>query len=85
MIQREPGLKSNEMAPLRYRLYELLEQGAVGSHVEVFVGRGLILLVVINLVAVTAEPIPEVGAKYRALFLTIEIVSLFLCAAVHES
>src|SRR5215469_13869194 len=78
MIQSKQGHKSGDTVRLRHRLHEILEQGAVGSHVGAFVGRGLILLVVINLVAVTAESVPEVGAKYRALFQAIEMVSLFV-------
>ena len=78
MIQSKQGHKSGDTVRLRHRLHEMLEQGAVGSHVGAFVGRGLILLVVINLVAVTAESVPEVAAKYRALFLAIEMVSLLV-------
>ena len=76
MIQRKPGHKSEEMPSLRSQLYEILEQGAVGSRVGVIVGRALILLIIINLAAVTAESVPAVGAKYRVLFLAIETVSL---------
>ena len=76
MIQRKPGHKSGEMPSLRSQLYEILEQGAVGSRVGVIVGRALILLIIINLAAVTAESVPAVGAKYRVLFLAIETVSL---------
>ena len=77
MIQRKPGHKSEKMPSLRSQLYEILEQGAVGSRVGVIVGRALILLIIIiNLAAVTAESVPAVGAKYRVLFLVIETVSL---------
>jgi len=76
MIQRKPGHKSEKMPSLRSQLYEILEQGAVGSRVGVIVGRALILLIIINLAAVTAESVPAVGAKYRVLFLAIETVSL---------
>jgi voltage-gated potassium channel len=76
MIQPRPGHKSNETAPLRYQLHEILEQGAVGSRVGGIAGRALMLLVVINLVAVTAESVPELAAKYRVLFLAVELVSL---------
>jgi voltage-gated potassium channel len=76
MIQPTPGHKAKETAPLRYRVHEVLEQGAVGSRAGIIAGRALMLLVVINLVAVTAESVPELGAKYRVLFLTIETVSL---------
>jgi len=76
MIQSKPGHKSDETAPLRHRLYEILEQGAVGSRMGVIVGRALILLVVVNLAAVTVESVPEVGANYWALFLAIETISL---------
>jgi hypothetical protein len=71
MIQSKQGHKSGDTVRLRHRLHEILEQGAVGSHVGVFVGRGLILLVVVNLIAVTAESVPDVRAKYRALFLDV--------------
>jgi len=76
MIQRKPGHKSEKMPSLRSQLYEILEQGAVGSRVGVIVGRALILLIIINLAAVTAESVPAVCAKYRLLFLAIETVSL---------
>jgi voltage-gated potassium channel len=76
--QSKQGHKSDDTVGLRYRLHEILEQGAVGCRVGAFVGRGLILLVVVNLIAVTAESVPDVGAKYRALFLAIEMVSLFV-------
>jgi hypothetical protein len=78
MIQPKLGHKANATAPLRYRVHEVLEQGAVGSRVGIIAGRALMLLVVINLVAVTAESVPALGAKYRVLFLTIEAVSLAL-------
>jgi voltage-gated potassium channel len=76
MIQPKSWHKSEEGVTLRYRLHEILEQGAVCSRVGVIVGRALILLVVINLVAVAAESVPEISAKYRALFLAVETISL---------
>ena len=40
------------------------------------VGRLIVLLIVINLVAITLESIPEFEAQYTALFIAIELVSL---------
>ena len=61
---------------LRHRLYEILEHGPVGDQAGRWVGRLIVLLIVINLVAITLESVPEFEARYRALFVGIEIVSL---------
>jgi voltage-gated potassium channel len=61
---------------LRRRLYEILEQGPVGDRAGRLVGRLIVLLIVINLVAITLESVPEFEAQYTALFMGIELVSL---------
>jgi voltage-gated potassium channel len=61
---------------LRRRLYQILEQGPVGESVGALVGRLIILLVVVNLVAVALESVPELAARYSGLFAGIELVSL---------
>src|SRR5215831_13542393 len=61
---------------LRHRLYEILEHGPIGDPAGRVVGRLLVLLIVVNLVAVTLESVPEFEARYAALFLGIELVSL---------
>jgi voltage-gated potassium channel len=61
---------------LRHRLYEILEHGPVGDQAGRWVGWLIVLLIVINLVAITLESVPEFEARYRALFVGIEVVSL---------
>ena len=61
---------------VRHRLYQILEQGPVGDRASWLVGRFLVLLIVVNLVAMTLESLPSLEARYRALFDLIEICSL---------
>ena len=63
-------------ADLRRRLYEILEQGPVGDRTSDFVGRMLVLLIVINLSAVVLESVPWIEARYSRWFTLIELVSL---------
>jgi voltage-gated potassium channel len=61
---------------LRRHFYEILEQGAIGQRTGVVVNRFLMLLIVVNLAAVTLESVPAIGAEYRVWFGAIEAVSL---------
>jgi voltage-gated potassium channel len=61
---------------LRHRLYEILEHGPVGDRTGRVVGRLIVLLIVINLVAITLQTVPEFETWYAAWFLGIELVSL---------
>ncbi len=63
---------------LKRRLFEILEQGAVGDLTSQIVDRGLILLIVINVAAVILETVPSIRAAYWQLFQIIEIVSVVL-------
>jgi voltage-gated potassium channel len=63
---------------LRHRLYEILEHGPVGDRTGRVVGRLIVLLIVVNLVAVALESVPELETRYAAPFLVIELVSLFV-------
>jgi voltage-gated potassium channel len=63
-------------AALRRRVYEVLEQGSVGDPAGRMVGRLIVLLIVVNLVAVTLESVPALRARYATLFAAIEVVSL---------
>jgi voltage-gated potassium channel len=65
-------------AALRRRLYEILEQGPVGDRTSDFVGRLLMLLIVVNLSAVVLESVPWIAARYSRWFTIIEIVSLIV-------
>jgi len=61
---------------LRRRVYQVLEQGPVGDAIGVVIDRLLVLLILLNLVAVALESVPEYGARYALAFNLIEIVSL---------
>jgi voltage-gated potassium channel len=66
---------------IRLRLYQILEQGPVGDRASWLVGRLLVLLIVINLAAMTLQSVPSLEARYRTLFWAIEICSLILFSA----
>jgi voltage-gated potassium channel len=61
---------------LRRRCYEILEQGPVGDRTSMLVDRLLVLLILVNLVAVALESIPELAARYGRWFDAVELVSL---------
>src|SRR3989442_329590 len=66
------------LTEIRRRLYEILEQGVVGDPAGRLVGRLIVLLIVVNLAAVTLESVPALHARYAAWFTAIEIVSLLV-------
>jgi voltage-gated potassium channel len=61
---------------LRRRIYQVLEQGPVGDSLGILIDRLLVTLILINLVAVALESVPDLGARYALMFDLIEIVSL---------
>jgi voltage-gated potassium channel len=65
-------------ANLRRRLYEILEHGTIGDRTAVVVGRLIVILIVVNLVAMTLDSVPALQAQYGPLFLAIELLSLVL-------
>jgi len=66
----------NRLKDLRRRVYHVLEQGPVGDRVSRVVDRFLVVLILINLIAVALESIPEYEARYGAAFAAIELFSL---------
>ena len=66
----------NRVRTLRRRVYQVLEQGPVGDGLSTAVDRLLVALIVINLIAVALESIPEYQERYAAAFALIEYVSL---------
>ena len=60
----------------RHRIYLALEQGPVGNAAGRVADRLLVLLILVNLVAVAIESVPEINARYATLFALIEIFSL---------
>jgi len=75
---RMPQEKQPLGAELRHRLYEILEHGSVAGRTGRLVVRVIVLLIVVNLVAVTLESVPSVQARYGSLFAAIEAVSLIV-------
>ena len=61
---------------LRRRVYQVLEQGPIGDGVSTWVDRALVAVIVINLVAVALESMPQYATHYAAAFDWIEYVSL---------
>jgi voltage-gated potassium channel len=61
---------------MRRRIYQLLEQGGVGDRASRLIDRLLMALIVINLVAVALESVPEYGTRYAFGFSAIEYFSL---------
>jgi voltage-gated potassium channel len=65
-------------AKLRGRLYEILHHGTVGDRTSRTVGQFIVLLIIVNLIAVTLQSMPDLAERYGPLFSAVEIVSLTL-------
>ena len=78
---------------IRRRLYQVLEQGPVGDGASIAVDRLLVALILVNLVALAIESMPDYGHRYALVFSLIEYFSLAIftleyalrlwCAAEH--
>jgi voltage-gated potassium channel len=68
--------KDARLKMLRRRVYQVLEQGPVGDPLSVVVDRGLVALILINLVAVALQTMPSFEPRYALWFDAIEIFSL---------
>jgi voltage-gated potassium channel len=64
------------IAKVRHRLYGLLEHGPIGDRAGRLIGQFLVALIVVNLLAVVLGTVPEYEARFRGLFLAIELFSL---------
>ena len=71
-------LAGNRPSPqeLRIRLHEILDHGVVGDRTGRLVGQLIVLLIVLNLLAVTLESVPDLALRYGFWFEAIEILSL---------
>ena len=61
---------------LRRRLYEILHHGTIGDHSSRIVGRSIVVLIIVNLVAVTLQSVPDLAQRYGLIFGTVEILAL---------
>ncbi|HEY6701322.1 MAG TPA: cyclic nucleotide-gated ion channel [Pseudolabrys sp.] len=68
----------SRLKDIRRRVYQVLEQGPVGDGVSSWVDRALVLLIVINLISVALESMPQYAIRYATTFALIEYVSLLV-------
>ncbi|HEY2134837.1 MAG TPA: cyclic nucleotide-gated ion channel [Xanthobacteraceae bacterium] len=61
---------------LRRRLYEVLEHGQIADPAGRVVGRFIVVLIIVNLVAFALQSVPEYEARYHVVFEAIELFSL---------
>jgi voltage-gated potassium channel len=66
----------DSISGFRRRVYQVLEQGPVGDRLSVIVDRSLVALIVVNLVVVALQSVPQIEARYAMLFNAIEFFSL---------
>jgi voltage-gated potassium channel len=71
-------MAGNRLRNLRRRVYQVLEQGPVGDRLGTAVDRFLIALIVVNLITVALESMPQYQVRYASLFALIEYVSLLV-------
>jgi voltage-gated potassium channel len=71
-------MAGNRLRNLRRRVYQVLEQGPVGDRLSTAVDRFLIALIVVNLITVALESMPQYQVRYASLFALIEYVSLLV-------
>jgi voltage-gated potassium channel len=71
----------DRLKDIRRRIYLALEQGPVGDGISVLIDRMLVGLILLNLVAVALESIPDLAARYALLFAVVEYVSLVVFTA----
>jgi voltage-gated potassium channel len=64
------------IARVRHRLYGLLEHGPIGDRAGRLTGQFIVALIVLNLMVVVLESVPDYEARFHALFFAIELISL---------
>jgi voltage-gated potassium channel len=61
---------------VRHRLYGLLEHGPIGDRAGRLTGQFIVALIVLNLMVVVLESVPDYEARFDRLFFAIELFSL---------
>jgi len=70
--------RTGRSAEFRHRVYDILEHDQLANPLSRLVARGIIILIVVNLLAMILASVPEIDAKYDRLFDAIEVVSLIV-------
>lgn len=70
--------RGRRILTVRHRLYEILEHGTVGHGLGRIVGRLIVSLIVINLIAITVESVPALYEQYAPMFVALELLSLIV-------
>ncbi len=65
----------------RRRTFEILEVPRIGDTVAIFVERAIVILIVVNVLAVILETVPEYKKAHHRLFLSIELGTV-ICFAI---
>lgn len=73
-----PSRSWRAVVDLRRRLYEILEHGTIGDRTGRAVARLIVVLILVNLIAVTLESMPEFQRRFGTLFTVIEVFSLII-------
>jgi voltage-gated potassium channel len=68
--------RTKRLVLLRRRIYEVLEEGPVGSLANRIATRTLIALILINILAVILGSVPSLDRDYGTAFVAIELLSL---------
>jgi voltage-gated potassium channel len=76
-VSPDPGLTDNRWRALRRRVYDLLDPD-IQSFWDHVVHRGLIAVILVNVVAVVLESVPSIEARFAGTFLVIEVVSVLV-------
>ncbi|MDC7787196.1 cyclic nucleotide-gated ion channel [Rhodoplanes sp. TEM] len=73
--------RARRASELRRRVGEILDHGVGADRASVLVDRTLILLILLNLIGVVLESVPDIDARWHPAFVTIEIVSIVVFTA----
>jgi voltage-gated potassium channel len=68
----------DKASALRRRVFEILEHGTMGDATGRLLNVALVCLIVINVVAVPLNTVPELSTRYAVLFRAVEVVSVIV-------
>jgi voltage-gated potassium channel len=68
--------RSRRRSEARRSVYDILDHGGIGHPGSIAVNRGIVLLITVNLLALTLESVPHLQARFAPWFTALEVVSL---------